>query len=215
MAKKNDGYIRFRCRNCDKRLKVKDTVEGGNVISCPSCGAAVTVPMANLEAIAEGTAMEETGLPGRLNVDPELLRKRLSGEDEARSGPGSVGGPPTLHQGEWNPMSAFGRIVELDQLAAAIIKVNDDMMGQVQRLFRKADQSPEDREQEVKVAAERRQDELRKLFESRLLTVRHRAHRLQAMEHRLSRAEMDDLVRSKAAAEALELYARYVYGIEV
>ena len=82
MAEKDDGYIRFRCRMCGKRLKVKDTIEGGNVMPCPRCGAAVTVPMGNLEAIAEGTAMPETGQPGRLNVDPELVRKRLAGEDE-------------------------------------------------------------------------------------------------------------------------------------
>lgn len=214
MAKTDDGYIRFRCRTCGKRLKVKDTIEGGNVVPCPGCGAAVTVPMGNLEAIAEGTAMPETGQPGRLNVDPELLRKRLKGEGEQREGPGSVGGPPTLRQGAWNPVTAFGRITELDQIAAALVKIDEDLMGQIQRLYRKEDQSAEDRELEIKVAGERRRDEIRQLLQNRLQHARQQLRRLESMEHRLGRGEMDQLQRLRMAVEAMELYARYVHDVE-
>jgi len=214
VAKTDDGYIRFRCRTCGKRLKVKDTIEGGGVMPCPRCGAAVTVPMGNLEAIAEGTAMPETGQPGRLNVDPELIRKRLAGEDEQREGPGSVGGAPTLHQQSWSPLTAFGRITDLDQIAATIVKIDEDLMGQIQRLYRKEDQSAEDRELEIKVAGERRREEISQLLRNRLQHARQQMRRLEAMEHRLGRGEMDQLQRLRIAVEAMELYARYVHDVE-
>ncbi|MHC4592964.1 MAG: FmdB family zinc ribbon protein [Planctomycetota bacterium] len=91
MSQKGDGYVRFRCRACGQRLKVRDTMEGGDVIPCPKCGASVNVPLANLEAIAKQADMEETGQPGRLNVDPELLMKRLRGEGEEASERGRRG----------------------------------------------------------------------------------------------------------------------------
>jgi hypothetical protein len=214
VAQKDDGYIRFRCRMCGKRLKVKKTVEGGNVLPCPNCGATLTVPMGNLEAIAEGTTMDETGDPGRLNVDPELLMKRLRGEDEKRDGPGSVGGAPTLREGSWDPMAAFGRITELDQLAAALAKIDEDVMGQIQRLYRQKDQTPEDRSQEIKVAGERRRDEIRKLLQNRIQDTRLQVRRLSAMENRLERSERDKLQRLRRTVEAMELYALHIHGVE-
>ena len=214
MAEKDDGYIRFRCRTCGKRLKVKDTIEGGGVMPCPRCGAAVTVPMGNLEAIDEGTAMEETGDPGRLNVDPELLMKRLRGEDEKRDGPGSVGGGPSLRESSWDPMAAFGRITELDQVAAALSKIDDDILGQIQRLYRQKDQTSEDREQEIKVAGERRRDEVRQLLQNRIQNARLQVRRLESMENRLERSELDKLHLLRRTVEAMEFYARHVHGIE-
>ena len=215
MAEKDDGYLRFSCRMCGKRLKVKSTVEGGNVLPCPRCGASVTVPMGNLEAIAEGTAMDETGDPGRLNLDPELLMKRLRGEDEKRDGPGSVGGGPTLRESSWDPMAAFGRILELDQLGAALTKIDEDVMGQIQRLYRQKDQTLEDREQEIKVAGERRRDEIRQLVQNRIQNTRLQVRRLASMENRLERSELDNLQRLRRTVEAMELYARHVHGIDV
>ena len=90
---KDDGFIRWRCKGCGQRLKVKETHEGGDVMPCPRCGEIVNVPMGNIAEIAKGTEMAETGDPGRLNVDPELLMKRLRGDEKAE-GPGSAGGAP-------------------------------------------------------------------------------------------------------------------------
>lgn len=215
MAAKDDGYIRFRCRGCGKRLKISETVEGGNVIPCPKCGAPVNVPLANIEAIAQGTDMEETGQPGRINVDPELLRKRLRGDDEEGQGAAAMGGPPTLRQAPWSAGGAFGRITELDQLAAALLKMNEEVMRQVQRVFREQDLGPEGRAEQVKDAAEQRREDIRQLLERHLGPLRQKVRRMDAQHQRLSRAEWDELDRLKAAAEALGLYARHVLGIQV
>ena len=77
MAKKDVGHVRFRCKQCGQKLKIRKDREGGDVIQCPRCGASVNVPLVNLEAIAKGTDMAETGDPGRINVNPELLMRRL------------------------------------------------------------------------------------------------------------------------------------------
>jgi hypothetical protein len=212
---KDDGYIRFRCRTCGKHLKVKNTVEGGNVLPCPRCGNAVTVPMGNLEAIAAGTAMAETGDPGRLNLDPELLKKRLRGDDEKREGPGSVGGGPSLREGSWDPTGGFSRITELDQLAASLAKIDEEIVGHIQQLFRQKAQTPENRDAEIKAAGERRREEIRKLLENRIQDTRLQMRRLAAMENRLGRGERDQLDRLRRTVEAMELLARHVHGVEI
>ncbi|NLW50540.1 MAG: hypothetical protein GXY85_06805 [Candidatus Brocadiaceae bacterium] len=215
MADKDDGFIRFRCRTCGTRLKVKVGVEGGGVMPCPRCGATVTVPIGNLEAVAEGTAMDETGDPGRLNVDPELLMKRLRGDDEKRDGPGSVGGGPSLRGGAWDPAAAFGRLTELDQVQAAVAKIDEDVMGQIQRLYRQKDRTAQDREEEVRVAGERRRDEIRQMLLNRVQTARFQVRRLESMENRLERTDRDTLHRLRRALEAMELYARHVHGLDL
>ena len=37
LPQKDDGYIRFACPQCGKRLKIRDIYEGGAVIPCPGC----------------------------------------------------------------------------------------------------------------------------------------------------------------------------------
>jgi len=215
MAEKDDGYVRFRCRACGQRLKVRKTSEGGTVIACPHCGASVNVPIVNLEAIAAATDMPETGQPGRLNLNPELLRKRLRGEDEERSGPGSVGGPPTLREGKWSAESAFGRIQELDQLAAALSKVEEDAMGQVQRIYRNRDLSAAQRDEQVKDVAALRLRDLREMLANRLAGLRRQINSLDVQRERLERGQRDQLERLKLGAEAIQVYARHILGVDL
>jgi hypothetical protein len=210
MAQKDDGYIRFHCKSCGKRLKVRETYEGGNVVPCPKCGAPVTVPLGNLEAIAEGTDMEETGMPGRLNVDPDLLRKRLSGEeDEQRQGPGSIGGPPSLKGGGWSPQAAFGRVRELDSLSAALTQIEQEAMGQLQRAFRNTELSDEEREQQAREAGRNRLQDIRELLSSRLSAIRQQIQTLKARGSG-SPGDRAELERLQRARRAVQLYARYI-----
>jgi len=58
---KDDGYVRFRCKMCGKRLKVReDKTGGGHVIPCPRCGELVTVPLVALDEDIQD-AIEEAG----------------------------------------------------------------------------------------------------------------------------------------------------------
>jgi DNA-directed RNA polymerase subunit RPC12/RpoP len=213
MAEKDDGYIRFRCSECGQRLKVRSTREGGDVLPCPKCGAPVNVPLTNLEAIAKGTEMPETGAPGRININPDLLRKRLQGEKPA--GTGLTGGPPTLRQGRWSAETAYARIQELDQLAASLSKIDEDVMGQIQRLYRNPDLDESQRAELVKQTAERRAKDIRNLLGNRLVSLRMELRSMEAQRERLMRSDLDRLERLRRACEAMELYARHILGVEV
>ncbi|MHC4789597.1 MAG: hypothetical protein ACYS8K_10415 [Planctomycetota bacterium] len=214
MAAKDDGYIRWRCKSCGQRLKVRDTFEGGDVMPCPRCGVSVNVPLANIEAIAKGTDMPETGRPGRLNVDPELLRKRLAGQEERPEGPGSIGGPPTLRQEAWSPEAAFGRVEELDQLAASLSQIESDVMGQVQRLYRDRELDDEAREQQVKEAGRMRREDIRELLQKRMAGIQSQARHLQRAYSRLNPSQQEHMDRLKRAFEALKFYGQHVLGID-
>jgi DNA-directed RNA polymerase subunit RPC12/RpoP len=215
MAQKDDGYLRFRCGSCGQRLKIPKTQEGGQVVPCPKCGADVNVPLANIEAIARGTDLPETGSPGRINVDPGLLMKRLRGEDQKAAGPGSVGGPPSLRQGKWSSETAFARIVELDQLGASLSKMDEELMGQIQRIYRDPEPDAERRVEGVRLAAERRREDIRRLLTDRLGSLRMQVRSMQAQRHRLMRSELGRLENMEKACEALEAYARFVLGVEI
>ncbi len=210
---KDDGFIRWRCKACGQRLKVKETREGGDVMPCPRCGEIVNVPMGNIAEIAKGTEMAETGDPGRLNVDPELLMKRLRG-DEKRTGPGSAGAAPTLGREGWSAQAAFGRVEELDQLAAGLVKIDQDSMGTVQRIYRSRELSTAERRDQIRAAGKQRHEDVRQLVQKRLAALRQQAASMQAKQERLNRSELDHLARLKRGAEAIELYARYMLGGE-
>jgi DNA-directed RNA polymerase subunit RPC12/RpoP len=208
MADKNDGYIRWRCKECGQRLKVREDREGGDVMPCPRCGTLTNVPLANIESIATATDMEETGMPGRLNVNKDILKERLTQE----GGPASVGGAPTLKQDKWSIQAAFGRITELDEILASLRKSDEDFMGQVQRLYRDPDIEPEGRKEEVKKAAQTRRREVAETFRTRMQAMDQRIRSMDGMKHRLGRDEMDELNRLKRAFEAVRLVAGYGFG---
>jgi predicted RNA-binding Zn-ribbon protein involved in translation (DUF1610 family) len=214
MAEKSDGYIRWRCKSCNQRLKVKDTFEGGNVIQCPRCGASVNVPMANIDAIAAGADMPETGQPGRIQLDREKLMRSLRGDQLTEPGsPGTAGSSPSLREGAWSP-AAFGRLEQLDQLSAALSKIDQATMGDVQRLYRNADLGPAEREAQVRDTAEARRDEIGRLVRDRMAGLRLQLGHLEGSRENLTRSQLSDMQKLKLGLEAIELYTRYVLGVE-
>jgi DNA-directed RNA polymerase subunit RPC12/RpoP len=213
MAEKDDGYIRFRCKACGQRLKVKDTFEGGDVIPCPRCGIDVNVPIANIEEVAKGTDMPETGQPGRLNIDPELLRDRLR-TDVQSDMPGSLGAPPSVRSGPWTPDAAFGRIDALDNLASALATIEQETMGTVQRIYRDQELSPDQREEQVKDAADQRREQVADLLRKRLAGLRAQLTQMDGTHENPTEPQQSFRARTVRAIEALRLYGRHVLGIE-
>lgn len=215
MPEKSDGYIRWRCKSCNQRLKVKDTFEGGNVIQCPRCGANVNVPMANIEAIAADTNMPETGQPGRIQIDREKLMRALKGDDLKEPGtPGTSGSTPSVRNDAWTG-AGFSRIEQLGQLAASLVKIDDAAMGEVQRLYRNPDLGPHEREVQIKIAGDARRADIKRLVQNRLVGMRMQLSHLEGSRERLGPGERTDMEKLKLGVEALELYTRYILGIEL
>ncbi len=215
MTEKSDGYIRWRCKSCNQKLKVSENYEGGNVIQCPRCGASVNVPMANIDAIAAGADMPETGQPGRLHIDREKLMDSLQGDRRDPKAPGSVGSSPSVRDGGWNPTTAFGRLDQLDQLAASLVKIEQATMGDVQRIFRNPELDARQREAQVQSSAESRRREIQRLVRDSLAGMRLKISQMEGVRSKLMRSQIVELERLTRAVEALELYTRHVLGVEI
>lgn len=215
-AEKDDGYIRWRCKGCGQKLKVKESWEGGEVIQCPRCGAMVNVPIGNIEAIAAGTDMEETGEPGRLQLDPEKLMKTLRGEEKTEPGsPGSAGSTPSVRSVQWDAESAYGRVEQLDQLASAVQRIDQSAKGDIQRAYRNKDLDAGDRAKAVKEAARGRLEEIRALVQDRLAGLRMNIQDMETREENLNRGQKTQLASLRRAVEAIKLYTRYVLRIKL
>ncbi len=214
MAQKSDGYIRWRCKSCNQRLKVSEDYEGGNVIQCPRCGANVNVPMANIDAIAAGADMPETGQPGRLHIDREKLMDALQGDRRDPNAPGSIGSSPSVRDSGWNPTTAFNRLDQLDQVAAALVKIDQATMGDVQRIFRNPELSFSQREAQVRNSAESRRRDIQRLVRDSLAGMRLKIGQLEGVRSKLMRSQLAELERLTRAVEAVELYTRHVLGVE-
>jgi phage FluMu protein Com len=215
MPEKSDGFIRWRCKSCNQKLKVKDTFEGGNVIQCPRCGANVNVPMANIEAIAAGADMPETGQPGRIQIDREKLMHALKGDEATEPGaPGTSGSTPSVRNDAYTG-AGYSRIEQLGQLAASLIKIDEATMGEVQRLYRNADLGPKEREAQIRGAGDARRAEIKRLVQNRLAGMRMQLAHLEGSRERLGMSERSDLAKLQVAVEALDFYTRYILGIEL
>ena len=213
MPEKSDGFIRWRCKSCNQKLKVKDTFEGGNVIQCPRCGASVNVPMANIEAIAADADMPETGMPGRMQIDREKLMRALKGDEVKEPGtPGTSGSAPSLR--DWDA-TGFSRIEALSQLSASLIKTDEATMGEVQRLFRNRELGPRERAAQIRQAGDARRADIKRLVQNRLAGLRMQVAHLEGSRERLGPGERTDLERLTLAVEALELYTKHILGIEL
>jgi DNA-directed RNA polymerase subunit M/transcription elongation factor TFIIS len=213
MADRSDGYIRWRCKNCNQKLKVSADYEGGNVIQCPRCGASVNVPMSNIDAIAATADMPETA--GRLHIDRQKLMDALRSDGRDPNAPGTAGSSPSVREGAWNAATAFARLDQLDQLAASVLKIDQTTLGEVQRAFRNAELGPREREKQVQLAAETRLRELKRLVQDSLAGMKLKISNMEAVRSKLMRSDLVELERLTLAVEALELYARHVLGVEL
>lgn len=227
MAGKNDGYIRFQCKACGKRLKVRDKYEGGTVVPCPRCHASVVVPLANLDAIARRHRPddEDEEWMGRLDVRPDALRERLgtpdipfSEADLARPewkrrmmAQEAPAGGPTLNL----PTRAFERIPQLDSLSARIKQIEDECVGDLQRMFRNPDITAEQRARRARELADGRRRDIQRAVEDILAAVRHDLSPLKVSLSRLSRSELKRRETLEAAEEGITLYAQNIYGLDV
>ena len=207
-----DGYIRFRCSQCGQRLKIRDTFEGGVVIPCPNCQASVVTPMANLESITSGAREGEPEWLDQVTVDPAEVRRSFhqkQREEQAAQSPSAA-----RKRGFGSAEAAFSRIVELDQLLAAVRGIDDKVMGRIQRLYRKEDTSSSSRAQRIEELAVRRRKDLQDMFKNKLAIIRRELAPLQANHERLGTRDLRRLEGLTLALEAVQLCVRYIYGID-
>ncbi|MDP6439824.1 MAG: hypothetical protein QGH74_09330 [Candidatus Brocadiia bacterium] len=151
MRVKNDGYVRFRCTGCGKKLKVKVTDEGGHIITCPRCRSSVNVPL----------------------VGPEAQRASVSlgnGEADLEAVADVAEEPAPMRAG--NHRADLRRLGALDKFWSAVEQLDDDVLGWMQKLLRRPDLSEADVVREMRAIGERRASEIRDIALRHLKALR-------------------------------------------
>jgi hypothetical protein len=215
---KGDGYVRFSCRSCGKRLKVKDKGKGGEVIPCPRCGAAVSVPLLNVAAIARPPKEDELLEPELeevFHIDPDRLMERFDPQKLTEDGlPGSEGAYPTVKRPAGDAaLGAFDRLNDLDSVASRLHDIDNDTFGQLQRLYRDPELTPRERAAQVAEIGRDRRVEIARVLGRHMRALR--SDMAPLLAHRtLVGPEKAELERLKRNLEALRLYARFVLGFK-
>jgi len=216
VEQKDDGYIRFHCRMCGKRLKIKKELEGGGTVKCPRCGELVTVPFANLEAIAQAEGLSDDTARKNINrLDPDLLMRQLRGDENGGkkgNGAASAGTAPTR---KWTPELTYGTIEALDSLRARLNKIEDDTVGDIQRLLRMREKPRDEILSELDKIAQDRQKEVRDYCRGRLQDLKEKLRALEAHKGVLGPAAVQRLDKLQRSVDALELYLFRVLHLEL
>jgi hypothetical protein len=159
MADSGDGYIRFRCKACGKRLKVRAAGEGGQIASCPKCGATVNVPLLGERAQQAGVLLKEEDPLAQAPPSQAARRASASASRLRRTGP--------------------RHLAELEAFCSAVERVDAEMVEWVQRLARTPEADPEGAAAEVERIGRRRADEIRELADRYRAAWQEKFRRLQ------------------------------------
>ncbi len=215
---KDDGYIRFTCKYCGKRLKVRKEQGGGDTIPCPRCGEPVTVPVTNLEDIAGADEMLDKSKGGESKgLDPGQLLKQLKEEQdqmgEKSEKPGSEHDKDEHQVRKWRPERYLGRVDELDHLRTRLNQIEDDAVEDLQRLLQNKDMSKKDKLREVENIAKERRQKIKNHCKERLDDVKKKRKKLKDREGVLGARAAQRLEQLDRTIQAMRLYLGRILGM--
>jgi len=191
-------YVRFRCKACGKKLKVRAKHEGGDIIPCPRCHSPVTVPIANPAAILEETA---SGRPAAAIPEPDA---------------GTSPADPTAAAGgtaRWSPDATLGRLRELDSLRAMVARVDERTVDKIQRMLRQPKLERDVILPEVRRIARQREEAIRAAVTSHRNDIEAKIREAEAHPGSLTQPAQKRLAMLKRSLAALNLYVRFVLGM--
>jgi len=193
MAKDDQDYVRFRCKACGKKLKVKLVDEGGQIISCPRCRSPVNVPLAGLPADLSGGAPQHEG-PG-----PKAGREGVEAP---------VGVP-------WVPKVALRHLPDFDKFTAAVEKIDADKIEAVRRLVGEAVPSDEELDLEVRRIGKQQAEEMQGLVLRSAQAMKEKLRELEGPGRPLSTYESLRVRELKASLVLVQAYARHVLRVHL
>jgi len=215
---KDDGYIRFSCRYCGKRMKVRKEQGGGDTIACPRCGEPVTVPVTNLEDIADADELLDKTKGGESKgLDPgQLLQQLKEEQDQMGQKSEKPGKEHEEGRGEvrkWRPERYLGRIDELDHLRTRLNQFEDDAVEDLQRLLQDKEMSKKEKLKEVDNIARERRDKIRNHCRERLDDLKKKRKKLKDREGVLGAKAAQRLDQLNRTIKAMRLYLGRVLGM--
>ena len=201
---KDDGYIRFRCKECGKKLKVKAQYEGGHVIACPRCHSTITVPIAGPDAMLNAAVSAKTPAGDvRPTADPSPSQREKA-EDAARELQVAAGGR------RWRPDASLNRLQELDRLRATLGRLDDETVERIQRMLRQPKLEEDEISLKMRRIAEQRAEAIQDAVTAHSNEIKSKIRQLEARRTGLPEPAFRGLDRLKKALVALDLYARIV-----
>ena len=156
---KDDGYVRFRCTVCGKKLKVKATDEGGHIITCPRCRGSVNAPLVGPEAQRASASL------GNGEADPEAAS--------------ALAEEPPAPRRAGNHRAGLRRLDALDSFWSAVEQLDRRVLERMQRLLRRPGLSEADVMREMRAIGERRTSEMRDIALRHLETLREKQREVQ------------------------------------
>ena len=213
MAKqKDDGYVRFRCKMCGSKLKVKKTSAGGNVVPCPSCGETVVVPFGDMSALAEARELTDDSDRKNVALDPDALVGYLEEADKAFQAKEQPSEPPA--GAAWRSKRAFTRVDELDNLRQKLNGIEDETVETLQRMLRQEDVPEDQLSREVDNISSQRRQQIGQLLGQRRLDLTQKLEKLKAVSGRLKPLEQERIGELERALRVLDLYVSRVLGLK-
>ncbi len=208
MRQKDDGYIRFRCKACGKRLKIKKHHEGGNIVPCRRCRAPINIPLANPEAILEA-GLDWQGEVSAVNYDPKSLLPQMESEQEKRRSDSREG---LESKGQWSPEAGLSRLQELDDFRVAVGRLEDEAADMVQKLLRQRNLTRRAMVREMQRIGQERARRIQDHLQSRKKELEGKLARLEAKGGHLAERGRRRIRQLRSSLVALELYVRHVLG---
>jgi len=208
-----DGYIRFRCKNCFKRLKVKADIAGGDAIPCPFCGNTVVVPFgeaaqADLEE-GPGTAPEP---PSR----PLPTGHRFGGGKKSKGGGRPLRMRAAAEGPGWRPLIAKReRIKDLDDLHKSLMRIMEESLAQSHAVLLDEKMKVEDRISKLQEIGKKRELSLKKKVIQYRENVRRRLKDMLADPQKMGPTGMKEISELKADAESVDLYTSFVLNMSL
>ena len=210
IEQKDDGYIRFRCKACGKKLKIRTSYEGGNIVSCPRCLASITLPLANLEALVQ-KGPEITPKAER-KLDPKMLLSSLRQETEAPAADSTAGAAE--RKKAWAPQAGRGTVEELENFREAVQRLDEEMSERLRKLLRQPNVSRQDVLLEARRIRRARAERIRRYAESRARELRPLLAELEAGQEKLSETARARRDQVRKALWTLEAYVQLLLAEE-
>jgi hypothetical protein len=208
--KKRDEYIHFRCKACGKKLRIKTTYEGGNIVSCPRCHSPLTLPLANLQAlVSEGPDIGSATTGSKLDL--EILMSRLREGHE----PAPAETPSSEDDRHWSPGAGLSRARELDSLHAMLSRQNNELIERLQKLFRQPNLTQETVSHEMERITAEREEQVRRHVSVHVTELKGKIARLESEQAAATEHGRRRLEQLRKSVLALRTYARFVLGKEV
>lgn len=219
-----DGYIRFRCNVCGKRMRVKvQQSSGGQLMHCPRCGSIMTLPIFKTEGslqeeiqerrqdkgLAEGFG-DEQAIESTLRRIEEFARQQTPTEQPQPHD--TTGDRP-----KWRPTLGLRKVTEsteeIEDFRRRVQQIEQDIYERALSVFKDAEATQERMEAVVERIAQDRRKHLELTYAKTRDSLLDEIRTLMPAEGKPSPDDLRRILQLRNAMSRIDLYATRILGI--